>query len=127
MVVSGAHLTLATHYCGGKVAATKISLTGKLASCGMEGTESTCPVSGNNINSHCCNNQVSTFGMANTFTAPVSVLSEKSENVLNFYFLPEVASFTHIQDLRISFTDTGPPGGFPANAVSLNNICVFRI
>lgn len=127
MMLSGAHLTVAKHFCGGKVAATKISLSGKLAICGMEGTEGTCPASGSNLNTHCCNNQVATFGMINIFTAPVSVQSEKSENIPHIFYLPVAESFYHIQVNNRSFTDTGPPGGFSASAVNLNDICAFRI
>ena len=31
------HISVATHYCGGQIAASRVTLTGKLASCGMEG------------------------------------------------------------------------------------------
>jgi hypothetical protein len=126
MMLSGAHLTVAKHFCGGKVAATKISLSGKLATCGMEGTGGTCPSSGSNLNTHCCNNQVATFGMINIFTAPVSVQSEKSEIIPHIFYLPVARSFYHNQVNNRSFTDAGPPGEFTASAVNLINICISR-
>ncbi len=36
MLASGMKVSIDRHYCGGQLAATKISVTGKLASCGME-------------------------------------------------------------------------------------------
>jgi len=38
------HLSVATHYCGGKIVASQISLSGKLASCGMEDDKSDSPI-----------------------------------------------------------------------------------
>ena len=47
------HFSIATHYCGGTIAATKISLSGKLASCGMENDVENSPQSGTYFLSHC--------------------------------------------------------------------------
>jgi hypothetical protein len=40
------HLSIATHYCGGMKAASKISFSGKLATCGMENDKTVMPVTG---------------------------------------------------------------------------------
>jgi hypothetical protein len=40
------HLTVANHYCGGKIAASKVSSSGQLANCGMEGTDKQVPPAG---------------------------------------------------------------------------------
>ena len=39
ILLSGVHFTIATHYCNERLAGTKISLSGKTASCGMESPE----------------------------------------------------------------------------------------
>jgi hypothetical protein len=127
LLLSGVHLTVAKHFCGGVIAGEKISLSGKLASCGMEGTEATCPVSGRFLKTHCCDNQVSTFGMINIYTAPVTFQSEKSEKISHNLYIPVIESFYSLQGVNIFFTDTGPPGDFSASAVDLFDICVFRI
>jgi len=31
------HISIATHFCGDRISATKLSVSGELASCGMEG------------------------------------------------------------------------------------------
>ena len=127
ILLSGTHLTIATHFCGGNVAASKVSLSGKLASCGMEGTEGSCPLPGNHLATHCCNDQVTTIGIINNFTSPVSFLEENSENILQVYNVPESQSFHSITVSSNIYTSISPPGRFSTNSVSLDDICVFRI
>jgi len=127
ILLSGTHLTIATHFCGGNVAASKVSLSGKLASCGMEGTEGSCPLPGNHLATHCCNDQVTTIGIINNFTSPVSFLEENSENILQVYNVSESQSFHSITVSSNIYTSISPPGRFSTNSVSLDDICVFRI
>jgi hypothetical protein len=88
MILSGAHYIIATHYCGGEVADTKVSLSGKLASCGMEGAEKSCPISGNNLKTHCCSNKTTTIGIINNFTAPVVSPEEIVQNLQKILYAP---------------------------------------
>jgi hypothetical protein len=127
ILLSGAHLTIATHYCGGKVAATKVSLSGKLASCGMGGTEESCSLPGSHVTTHCCENQLTIIGIINNFIAPASIQTENTQNILQIFYLPVIQSFHYISDSNYSYTNIGPPGEFSATAVNLNDICVFRI
>jgi len=41
ILLAGMHITIATHFCGGEIAATKVSLAGIAASCGMESDKNT--------------------------------------------------------------------------------------
>jgi len=127
IILSGTNLTIATHYCGGKVAATKVSFSGKLASCGMEGTEGSCPSSESHLKGHCCDNKLVLIGMINNFTAPASLIKENTQNILQVFSVPVSQLIYSTDNLNHVFTDIGPPGGFPASAVSLNDICTFRI
>jgi hypothetical protein len=43
ILLTGMNLTISSHFCGGVLAATKVSFTGKLASCGMESGQKTIP------------------------------------------------------------------------------------
>jgi hypothetical protein len=43
LAVSGMQISLDRHYCGGQLADVRVSVTGKLASCGMENEEPVCP------------------------------------------------------------------------------------
>ena len=127
MIVSSAHLTIARHYCGGKVAGRVISLSGKLATCGMETTKEKPAPAEQQVRSHCCENKISTIGIVNIFTAPVLVQNDK----LNF---GQDLSFTHENKFNYNilafnnlFTNVHPPGWSSASAVDLNSICVSRV
>jgi hypothetical protein len=127
MIVSSAHLTIATHYCGGKVAGRVISLSGKLATCGMEKTGEICPSHGNRIATHCCDNKVLTIGIVNFFTSPVSIHKDNTQNIQDLSCLPVNQFFRYISDFNYAITDIHPPGGFSIFEVDLNEICAYRI
>jgi hypothetical protein len=127
IMLSGAQLTIATHFCGGEVAATKVSLSGKLASCGMERTKESSTFPGTHLTSHCCDDNVITIGILNNFTAPVLIQNEYNQNVLQIFYLPVSQSIHYTSDSNYLYTDTRPPGGFSASAVNLSDICDFRI
>ena len=75
LILSGVHVTVSTHFCGGKVAASEVSLSGKLATCGMEDNMSACPLQGQNIKSHCCEDIVTIYGIDNNYTSSSSFTS----------------------------------------------------
>jgi hypothetical protein len=127
ILLSGAQFTIATHFCGDKVAATKVSLSGKLASCGMESSDKIFPSSGSYLKSHCCDNKIATIGILNNFTAPVSICTENTQNFLSIYYLP-VSQRAHSNSVtNVFYTSISPPGKFTAPSVNLEGICVFRI
>src|SRR5665647_2340334 len=63
MLAAMLHLSVAIHYCDGKVAASTVSLSGKLAICGMECSEKGLPLPGTNFTKHCCDNIVTFCGI----------------------------------------------------------------
>lgn len=127
MMLSATRLTIAIHYCSGEVAATKVSLSGKLASCGMESTEKNLPVPGNNLTTHCCDNQITTIGIINNFTIPISLPEDKIQNVRKAFYVPVSQLFHSITTTSTLYTSSDPPGKFLTSTVSLPDICVFRI
>jgi hypothetical protein len=127
IMLSGAHFTIAIHYCGGKVAATKISLSGKLASCGMESTTESCPLPGKNLATHCCEDIITTVGIVNNFTQPDFFQINITQNNIQPFYSPVSQSFSFVTNSDHICTNTGPPGRFPASAVNLHDICAFRI
>jgi hypothetical protein len=127
MVFSAAHVTIATHYCGGAIAATKISLSGELATCGMEGDGAECSATGNHLKSHCCDNNLLTIGIVNNSTPPVSITEENIQSQVHITYLPVDQSLYLTYFTKPSLTAFNPPGEFPASAVNLNAICSFRI
>jgi hypothetical protein len=127
MLLSVAQVTIATHYCGGSVADTRVSLSGKLASCGMESNEKNRPQPGNNLTKHCCEDQLTTIGICNIFT---SVVSDFTDNIQNLQHISVSApcQSSHSNLAIITFyTSISPPGGLAATSVKLDDICVFRI
>jgi len=127
ILLSGAQFTIATHYCGGKVAATKVSLSGKLASCGMESNAERIPFQGKLFTSYCCEDRVTTFGILNNFTQPVLIQTKTAQNNIQVFYLPVSQSYSSLIYPDHFYTNIGPPGGFPASAVNLNYICSIRI
>jgi hypothetical protein len=127
VTLTATHITVATHLCGGEIAATKVSLSGKLATCGMEGTEESCPSSGNQFSNYCCDNQVTTIGIITNFTTPVSLTQEIIQNNDQLFYVPVSELFHSISANNITYTSFNPPGRFLTSSVRLSDICVFRI
>jgi hypothetical protein len=127
VLLSGMHFTVATHYCGGKIAATRVSVLGKMASCGMvhdekSGTSPKCSFSSN-----CCENKISVYSTDNNYTPSAFHFKVITQYSLHDYYLPRGFSFyTDFSSLG-KLTAISPPDKFLANTVSISEICVFRI
>ena len=65
---SGMTLNVATHYCCGKVAATKVSLSPRLASCGME-IPSVNKLTEDAISKHCCEDKISAYSFDTNYVS----------------------------------------------------------
>jgi len=127
ILLSGLQLTISTHYCGGKIAASKVSVSGDLASCGMETAAGQCPSSGSHIGSNCCNTKVSVFAIDNNFPPSLSYFKLLSQNILQVFDIPVSYKNQSLSVLSLYSTNVSPPGNFMVSAVSLPGICVFRI
>jgi len=121
------HFSIATHYCGGTIAATKISLSAKLASCGMKNDDDNTPLSGTYFVSHCCENHLTYCSVTNNYQPSFSYVPE----VYRDHF--KILCITEGQDLQSATlvnpicTNVNPPGESASNHVDLSNICVYRI
>lgn len=126
ILLAGMHLSIATHYCGGEVAAVKWSLSGKYATCGMENPLQSCPNS-DGISSNCCRNEVVVLAINDNFELSAFQIIEIAKNLLQVFEAPVNTVFS-LLELPISFnSDIGPPGNMLASAVSLSQICLLRI
>jgi len=126
IVLSGMHFTIATHYCGGELAAVKVSVSGELASCGME-TDKDYLLPGIHIETDCCQNYGSVFTVDHNYSPSVTEFHAFAQTVLQVYPIPENITFHSLTSFAQILNDVSPPGFLPANAVSLPKICVFRI
>lgn len=127
ILLTGLQALISVHYCGGRIADTKVSLAGEIASCGMEGDEGTCPMPGSSLDRHCCEDQISIAGIVNQYTAPASE-PDNSLNNISKVSLVQIHEFYPVSNSSATaFTSFYPPGYGLTNTVSLEKICVFRI
>jgi hypothetical protein len=127
MLLSGMQLTISQHYCGGELADVNVSLTGHIASCGMEGETDDCDQPGDHIKSHCCNNQVSVYAIDHNFAPSFTAFKAFEQQVLQAFILPEVQNFNAITAYNRFYTDVSPPPNWLVSDVNLSDIGVFRI
>jgi hypothetical protein len=126
ILVSGMHFTIATHYCGGERAASKVSFTGELASCGME-TDEDYRLPGINIEKHCCDNHVSAFTVDHNYAPSYFEFNAFAQILLQVFIVPASISDHSLTAFNLLNTDIIPSDIILVNAVSLPKICVFRI
>jgi hypothetical protein len=123
--VSGVQVSLDRHYCGGNLTDVRISVTGKMASCGMEQTETGCTAY-QVINTKCCDDQVVFYSITSKYfpvyfqlahptwiknLPPVQVNTPRATDQYNLSLFPQVF----------------PPGSYSCTGLSQPYICVFRI
>jgi hypothetical protein len=121
------HLSIATHYCGGRVAGSKISVSGKLASCGMESVDSDLPLTGLHFVSHCCDNVLVFCGINSTFFPTVTFVQESFEHCFRIFSVPVELARNISEPLKSDYTNVSPPGASASSSVELADICVLRI
>ena len=127
ILLSGMHFTIATHYCGGKIAATKISLSGKEASCGMISGHESDNSGETRISKQCCDNEFSVYKIDSDYSPSAFHSKEITQNIIHEFCIPEGFSFHSTNAVLTHPTNVSPPDYFLANAVSMAGICVFRI
>jgi len=121
------HLAVATHYCGGKVAASTVSLSGKLASCGMEGTEKDYPLPGTYLDIHCCDDIVTFCGIDSNYVPSFSFVPESYLYNFQVFAITVALSVNSYTGLIPLYTNVSPPDEMMSTSVDLSDICVFRI
>ena len=126
ILLSGMHISIATHYCGVKISATKLSVSGELASCGMEGFVEKCslPVKLKGVN--CCKDKLTAFVVDSNYTPTFSEIKALSQNLLQVFILPAFLTNHSQTTFNLFCTNVSPPGHFQVSDVSLPDICVFR-
>lgn len=127
MLLSGLQLTVSRHYCGGELADSKVSLSGHVASCGMEGETDECAQPGDHVESSCCNNQVSVYTVDHNFAPSFTSFKAFEQPVLQVFIIPEVQNFNAFTAYNHFYTDVSPPINLLVSDVNLSDIGVFRI
>ena len=125
ILLSGMHLSLATHLCGGEVSAVKLSFSHQKAGCGMCSAEQTFP-KGISAES-CCKVEMSFFAIDSNYNPSTIQINEPVTHLLQAFYIPAVIGNQFFNTISASNTNVRPPGKFLVSAVSLTDICVFRI
>lgn len=121
------HLSVATHYCGGKIASSKISISGKLATCGMEADQKVIPQTGSILASHCCENVLVFYGINSTFFPTYSFVQATYQQHFQVFSVPADLNPNSIAFIKSNSINASPPGASACNSVDISNICVLRI
>lgn len=124
ILFSGLHVTIATHICGGELAAVKWSLSGQKAGCAMEDTKL-----GNNASfeSDCCHDQLAAFNVDHDYTPSSFQIPVVSQQLVPMFFLSVFNSIQNLPLQQITYATVQPPGNLLPSDVYLPDICVFRI
>lgn len=126
ILFTGIRVDIGTHYCGGSVAATKISLKGELASCGMEQSNDVRSTNGT-FSRHCCDDTLSEFTICNNYIQSTFSLEAPVQTDMNHVML----TIDYLYNKSISdsknFIQIRPPGLNTPNSVAIQALCIFRI
>ena len=125
ILLSGLHLSVATHYCSGELADIKVSFTGQKGSCGMAGEKDNSPLI-NGFKSHCCDNILNTFSVDQNYTPSCSIVNIISQKIIHIFTIPVMHGITDFLNAHSLQTILIPQDIFRTNAVSLAFICIFR-
>jgi hypothetical protein len=126
ILFSGINIRYAAHFCGGNVVATKISLSGELATCGME------PKDGNNsslmtIKSNCCEDITSEYTINNTYVPSITAIDLPGQKIIDHRFFSADHLITNGYPVIIFFIYTRPPGNINSKTDLVSVLCTFRI
>lgn len=126
ILITGMHLSVAKHYCGGEIAEIKISVEGESATCGMEEVL-TCEIHNvNGLSEECCSNELTSLGVDQNYSP-----SEHDNKLIRNIALAQFVIFQQpsglTNDLTYNYKSIFPPGKVLTGSKSRADICVFRI
>jgi hypothetical protein len=123
------HFSVAQHYCKGELVASRITLSGALATCSMETSNEDCRHDQNShqLDSYCCDDVLISYSINNNYTPAAKTtpgIDRANKPVPAVPFASPVRfSFFNLQ----TCSDISPPGIEMASSVDLKEIRVFRI
>lgn len=129
VVAAMLHISVARHYCGGKLVASRISLSGEPATCGMEGEEGNCghDHNGDQIKSHCCDDVIISYSIDNNYTSAFKTLAGFQLMKFQTPVIPSEKPVKIAFIVNRFWSDVSPPGECLTSSVELPKIRVFRI
>lgn len=129
VVTAMLNFSVARHYCRGELVASRISLSGILATCGMETGNEECPYgqSGDLIESHCCDDVIASYSIDNNYTPATKAYTGPSQAKIHVPVTLVESTVTLSVILHQNWSDISPPRQLMISAVDLPYIGVFRI
>lgn len=128
ILLSVMRITIATHHCdSADETFEKVSVTGQLASCGMEGTDDKCCTPVTHIEKPCCNDNISVLAVDNNYAPSFNNFTAFAQHILQVYIVPVNIEFHSLTTINFTSKDIRPPGNLLAHVVYLSKICVFLI
>jgi len=128
ILLSGMHLTLATHFCGGEVSALKLSIAQEKASCGMCGEAQHTTTDKTISTKSCCKDEMAYYVVDTNYSPSTFHLNKPINQVLQVFCFPRNVGLPPFSSLySINTHVQQPPGEYSAYAVDRPLICVFRI
>jgi hypothetical protein len=127
VLLTGLHLSIASHFCGGKLAAVKVSINGMNATCGMEDESESSYPAGEFIKTHCCDNELTTLTVDSNYSPSFTQSIDLTQKVMPVFTIPVAEIITPQGISRYVLPIHSPPDVLLISSVDLATICVFRI
>jgi hypothetical protein len=127
ILISGINVQIASHYCRGNYSGSKISLDGKLASCGME-DQAIKHSSEVLISSHCCSDVISSLSISpNYIFSTCPDLTDPRHAIIHIPFIHNELLAGREICLSLASGNVRPPGTFISADIEQQVLCIFRI
>lgn len=127
ILFSGIRVNIASHYCGGNFASSKVSLNGELASCGMEhqsGTKS--PF--DQISRHCCEDVIHAVKLNSNYVHSSCLhLSDQGQEIIHLFTTGDRLILNKKIFGSVASGTKRPPGRYNPVSVEQQVICIFQI
>ena len=127
ILLSGMHLSIATHFCGGELAAVKWSVLDEKAGCGMEMVKPACTAEKSIEAESCCKDHMSFYAVDSNYNPSSVQINTPVNQLLQVFYIPSSLGIQFTNTNHSNNTHVQPPGKFFASAVYLPDICVFLI
>lgn len=127
ILLSGMHLSLATHLCGGELSAVKLSFDHEKASCGMCAVEQAVTTHESLGSESCCKDEMSFLAVDSNYSPSTLQINQPTNQLLQVFNIPKTIGIQFNHTNSTINANVQPPGNYIASAVSLPDICVFRI
>lgn len=127
LFLSGMHFTIASHYCGGNLAATKATFSHEKGACGMEMNCVTQQGSAA-FNQDCCHDNFSSINTDDNYAPSVLKPLQPQFHLIQLFYIPEKIRLLSLSNAITHNTNVFPPGDlWQPDEVGLSFICVYLI